>query len=282
MHQGFSTFPIQLKLISSHLLVQKSLFLSLLLPLLLSCHSPGVSVLAGHFSSHFCKHSYSITERYSHVHTNDSRFQCSAYHRERRREPSVPTVLHAAWHKDDLFFSSLPSGRDRQHFNWILQEKNFFMQRTERAREKSYPWWFITAKVAFVISSHFWAHGLWTWWGWSVLSFKFWVVKPPGRGWSTPTCWQSTFLSKAWKKKLQKQNLASDFEGRHPHFRGWGFAGGRWFTESYNSWETGYVLHQTRMGQRCSARHRLNLGLIQLSRSTAWSLKGRSVKKNSE
>lgn len=117
-------------------------------------------------------------------------------------------------------------------------------------------------------------------WGWSVLSFKLGAVELPCRGRSTPTCWQSTFLSKAQKQKLQKQNLASDFEGRHPNFKGLGFAGGRWFTEFYSSWEIGCVLNQTGVGQKVSAGHTLNLFLIQLLQSTAWSLEGRDVKKS--
>lgn len=142
--------------------MQKSLFLSLFLPLLLSCHSPGASVLAGHFSSHFCKQSYSITESYSHVHTNDSRLQCSAYHRERTRQPSVPSVLHAALHKDDLF--QQPPFWKRQATFQLNPLRKKFLQAKDREKEgKSYPWWFITAKVVFVISSHFWAHGSWTW-----------------------------------------------------------------------------------------------------------------------
>lgn len=107
--------------------------------------------------------------------------------------------------------------------------------------------------------------------GWSVLSFKFWVVKLPHHGRSTPACWQRAFLS----KETPETRPGQWFWMETPILRGLGFAGGRWFIEFYSSWEIGYVLNQTGMGQRDSAGHRLNFMLIQLLQSTTWSPKGR-------
>lgn len=59
-----------------------------------------------------------------------------------------------------------------------------------------------------------------------------------------------------------------------PNLTGLGFADGKSFSESYHSWETGYLLNHTDMVQRDSAGHRLNLVLIQLLQNTACSLKG--------
>lgn len=59
-----------------------------------------------------------------------------------------------------------------------------------------------------------------------------------------------------------------------PNLTGLGFADGKCLTESYSSWETGYLLNHTAMGQRDSAGHRLNLMLIQLLQNTAGTLKG--------
>lgn len=108
----------------------------------------------------------------------------------------------------DLFFSSFPFGRDRQHFNWLLKKnKKSACKRQREEGRKVIHYDGLTAKVALVISSHFWAPGPWAW-GWIVLCFKFGVATWPDDGWSTPTCWQSSFLSKVWKKKPKKQNLA--------------------------------------------------------------------------
>lgn len=133
--------------------MQKSLFLSLFLPLLLSCHSPAVSALAGHFSSYFCKHSYSITERYSHIHTNDSRLQCSAYHRERTRQPSVPTAFHAALHKAISF-----SAASLLEETGNISIESFKKKNSGGRKDIHYDG--LTAKVAPVISSHFLSPGV--------------------------------------------------------------------------------------------------------------------------
>lgn len=133
--------------------MQKSLFLFLFLPLLLSCHSPAVSALAGHFSSHFCKHSYSITERYSHVHTNDRRPQRSAYHRERTRQSSVPIAFHAALH-NMISFSAASLLEETGNIP-IESLKKMLAKDRKRKGEKLSIYDGLTANVALVISSHF-------------------------------------------------------------------------------------------------------------------------------
>lgn len=72
------------------------------------------------------------------------------------------------------------------------------------------------------------------------------------------------------------QNIGKETKETKPsrNLTGLGFADGKCFTESYHSWENGYLLNHTAMGQRDSAGPRLNLVLIQLLQNTAWSLKG--------
>lgn len=155
----------------------------------------------------FCKHSYSITERYSHVHTNDSRLQCSAYHWERTRQPSVPTAFHAALYNMISFSAaSLLEETGNISIESLKKKNSACKGQREQGRKVTY-YDGLTAKVALVISSHFWAPGSWTW-GWIVPYFEFGVVTWPDHGWSRPTCWQSSFLSKAWKNKPKKPNLA--------------------------------------------------------------------------
>lgn len=62
VYLGCSTFALQVRLIGSHLLVWKTPFLSLLLPLPLSCLSSGTSGLARYFTLWFGKHTCSERE----------------------------------------------------------------------------------------------------------------------------------------------------------------------------------------------------------------------------
>lgn len=245
--------------------MQKSLFLSLFLPLLLSCHSPAVSAQAGHLSSHFCKHSYSITERYSHVHTNDGRLQCSAYHRERTRQPSVPTAFHAALH-NMISFSAASLLEETGNISIESLKKKICLERTERGREKSYPLWWINCKGSTC----------------NFLSLlRPWVMDlgldcPVFQVWGCYTAWPWAEHTNLLTKFFPFQSMEKETKETKPdpNLMGLGFADGKCFTESYNSWETGYLLNHTAMGQRDSAGHRLNLMLIQLLQNTACTLKG--------
>lgn len=105
------------------------------------------------------------------------------------------------------------------------------MQKTERGREKSHPLWWINCKGStcnFLSLLSPWAMGL----GLDCPVLQVWGCYMAWRWVEHTNLLTKFFPFQSVEKETKETKLG-------PNLRGLGFADGKCFTESYNSWETG-------------------------------------------